>query len=62
MIRPAIEDEMRRIGKHYDDIERLRVYLNGKIETVEQMELENLEAHLVLEQKLRSAERNPTTT
>jgi hypothetical protein len=46
---------MKRISKHYEDVDRLMNYLNCKIEMVEQMELENLETHLILEQKLRGA-------
>ena len=45
---------MKRVARHCEEIERLRSYLNTKIETVEQMELENLETHLLLEQRLRN--------
>lgn len=48
-VKGALEEEMKKISKHYEEIDRLRSYLNGKVETVEQMELENLETHLILE-------------
>ncbi len=53
-IRPLIEEEMRKVVKGCEEIERLKAYLNSKIEIVEQMEIENLENHLLLEQRLRS--------
>lgn len=34
-VKQALEEEMKKIGKHYEEIERLRGYLNNKIETVE---------------------------
>jgi len=48
-LRPLLEEEMKRVARHCEEVERLRSYLNTKIETVEQMELENLETHLLLE-------------
>lgn len=53
-LRPLIEEEMRRVMRGCEEIERLRANLNTKIEAVEQMEIDNLENHLLLEQRLRS--------
>ena len=34
-LKPMLEDEMRRVARHYEEVERLRGYLNTKVETVE---------------------------
>ena len=49
---------MSRIIKHYEEIERMRQHLTSKISTVEQMELENLETHLILDQRFRQLDLN----
>eukprot|EP00347_Sterkiella_histriomuscorum_P019040 403343196 len=55
-IKSKFSDELRTISTHYEEIERLRLHLNNKLELVEQMELENLEQHLVLEHRLKQSE------
>lgn len=39
----GLEDELRKLESHYEELERMRLQLNQKIEGVEQMEIENLE-------------------
>jgi hypothetical protein len=51
-IKPQINEEMKKIIKHYEDLDRMRAQLNHKVQQVEQMELENLETHLILQQRL----------
>ena len=53
-LKPQLADEYKKITRHYEDLDRLRHSLHQKIELVEHMELENLETHLLLEQRLRS--------
>jgi hypothetical protein len=57
-LKPQLADEYKKLARHYEDLDRLRHSLNQKIELVEHMELENLEAHLLLEQRLRVAQGN----
>lgn len=55
-LKPQLADEYKKLTRHYEDLDRLRHSLHQKIELVEHMELENLETHLLLEQRLRSHE------
>lgn len=54
----VFDNELKKISKHYEGIERLRQQLNERIEMVEQMEIENLETHMALEHKLRQSQRS----
>ena len=55
-VRKGFEEELKKLQKHYEELEKMRSYLNSKIEMVEQMELENLENHLVLDHRLKHSE------
>ena len=55
-LKPQLADEYKKLMRHYEDLYRLRHSLHKLIELVEHMELENLEAHLILEQRLRAGE------
>jgi len=47
---------MKTLSASLDEIERHKEFLNKKIEMVEQMEVENLECHLVLEHRIKAAD------
>ena len=55
-VRNGFEEELKKLARHYEEIEKLTLYVNTKIETVEQMELENLETHIILDHRLKSKE------
>lgn len=34
-MKEKFEDELKKLALHYEEVERIRIYLNNKIETVE---------------------------
>ncbi|CDW86500.1 UNKNOWN [Stylonychia lemnae] len=55
-IQTKLTMEINKLQTNYEELERLRLYLNNKIEIVEQMELENLETHMAVEYRLKNSE------
>ena len=55
-VQARLSIEIQKLQNHYEDLERLRLHLNNKIETIEQMELENLENYMSIEYRMKHSE------